>query len=215
MKAQILKIAGVKSEKEFYKKFPSEAAFMKKHGKAFKKAQYGFNMDANSNGILDYLEDVDNSRFGQTGNWSDTKGVDNKTVGSTGNTSNAGTFNITKNPTDVKTYPTDIINSPYGISSQTKVQPTVETTTTIKPQEFKGSMFKTPSIPEQEYANQKQISGENEMLRAYNSSKQSNKVQQEIGSQADWVKNIPLLGSVFGGIANMNAKEEANKYFNN
>jgi hypothetical protein len=41
MKAQILKIAGVKSEKEFYKKYPSEAAFMKVHGKAFKKAQTG------------------------------------------------------------------------------------------------------------------------------------------------------------------------------
>lgn len=39
MKAQILKIAGVKSEKEFYKKYPSEEAFMKVHGKAFKKAQ--------------------------------------------------------------------------------------------------------------------------------------------------------------------------------
>ena len=33
MKAQILKIAGVKSEAEFYKKFPSEEAFIKKHGK--------------------------------------------------------------------------------------------------------------------------------------------------------------------------------------
>jgi predicted DNA binding CopG/RHH family protein len=41
MKAQILKIAGVKSEKEFYKKYPSEEAFMKKHGKEFKKAQMG------------------------------------------------------------------------------------------------------------------------------------------------------------------------------
>ena len=46
MKAEILKIAGVKSEKEFYKKFPSEEAFMKKHGKAMKtlmakKAQVG------------------------------------------------------------------------------------------------------------------------------------------------------------------------------
>jgi hypothetical protein len=41
MKAQILKIAGVKSEKEFYKKYPSEEAFMKVHGKAFKKAQFG------------------------------------------------------------------------------------------------------------------------------------------------------------------------------
>lgn len=41
MKKQILKIAGVKSEKEFYKKFPTEEAFMKAHGKAFKKAQIG------------------------------------------------------------------------------------------------------------------------------------------------------------------------------
>ena len=41
MRAQILKIAGVRSEKAFYKKFPTGAAFMKKHGKAFKKAQNG------------------------------------------------------------------------------------------------------------------------------------------------------------------------------
>ena len=41
MKAEILKIAGVKSEKEFYKKFPTEESFMKVHGKALKKAQMG------------------------------------------------------------------------------------------------------------------------------------------------------------------------------
>jgi len=41
MKADILKIAGVKSEKEFYKKYPSEESFMKVHGKEFKKAQQG------------------------------------------------------------------------------------------------------------------------------------------------------------------------------
>lgn len=41
MKAKMLKIAGVKSEKEFYKKYPTEEAFMKAHGKAFKKAQWG------------------------------------------------------------------------------------------------------------------------------------------------------------------------------
>lgn len=38
MKAEFLKIAGVKSEAEFYKKFPTEEAFMKKHGKAIKKS---------------------------------------------------------------------------------------------------------------------------------------------------------------------------------
>lgn len=41
MKAQILKIAGVKTEAEFYKKYPTEEAFMKKHGKELEKAQYG------------------------------------------------------------------------------------------------------------------------------------------------------------------------------
>jgi len=46
MKKQILKIAGVKSEKEFYKKYPTEEAFMKVHGKAFKKAQIGTYMQS-------------------------------------------------------------------------------------------------------------------------------------------------------------------------
>ena len=41
MKADILKIAGVKNEKEFYKLFPTEEAFMTKHGAAFKKAMRG------------------------------------------------------------------------------------------------------------------------------------------------------------------------------
>lgn len=45
MKAQILKIAGVKNENEFYQKFPSEEAFMKKHGKELKKAQVGTSIE--------------------------------------------------------------------------------------------------------------------------------------------------------------------------
>ncbi len=45
MKAQILKIAGVKSEKEFYKKYPTEEAFMKKHGHKLKKAKGGITVD--------------------------------------------------------------------------------------------------------------------------------------------------------------------------
>ncbi len=44
MKKDILKIAGVKSEKEFYKKFPTKEAFMAKHGGAFKKAAMGASM---------------------------------------------------------------------------------------------------------------------------------------------------------------------------
>lgn len=43
MKSQILKIAGVKDEASFYAKFPSEEAFMKKHGKEF-QAKYGANI---------------------------------------------------------------------------------------------------------------------------------------------------------------------------
>jgi hypothetical protein len=42
MKAKFLKLAGVKNEQEFYKKFPTEAAFMKKHGKKLEKAEGGF-----------------------------------------------------------------------------------------------------------------------------------------------------------------------------
>lgn len=41
MKKQILKIAGVNSEKEFYKKFPTEESFVAKHGKELKKAAMG------------------------------------------------------------------------------------------------------------------------------------------------------------------------------
>ena len=48
MKAEILKIAGVKSEKEFYKKFPTEESFIKVHGKALKKAQMGTMIQGNT-----------------------------------------------------------------------------------------------------------------------------------------------------------------------
>ena len=65
MKAEILKIAGVKSEKEFYKKYPSEEAFMKVHGKAFKKAQVGASMNnagnVNSYNPLNLQEYIDSS----------------------------------------------------------------------------------------------------------------------------------------------------------
>ena len=72
MKAQILKIAGVKSEKEFYKKYPSEEAFMKVHGKAFKKAQIGafIGGDTTTNAkplnYQTYYDDVDKLITGST-----------------------------------------------------------------------------------------------------------------------------------------------------
>jgi hypothetical protein len=64
MKDQILKIAGVKSEKEFYKKYPSEEAFMKAHGKAFKKAEMGSKM---VNTQLHQLTDFGNPPIAQRG----------------------------------------------------------------------------------------------------------------------------------------------------
>lgn len=71
MKAQFLKIAGVKTEQEFYKLFPSEASFFKKHPEAqqsIRTAQNG--VDLNSNGIPDEHESMDDiqngmQRYGQ------------------------------------------------------------------------------------------------------------------------------------------------------
>lgn len=51
MKAEILKLAGVKTEKQFYKKFPTEESFVKKHGKQLeklKKAQVGAMVQENT-----------------------------------------------------------------------------------------------------------------------------------------------------------------------
>jgi hypothetical protein len=64
IKDQILKIAKVKSEADFYRKFPTEAAFMKVHGKALKKAAMGASM-VNRN--LHQLTDFDNLPKAQNG----------------------------------------------------------------------------------------------------------------------------------------------------
>ena len=64
MKKDILKIAGVKSEKEFYKKYPTEAAFMKAHKKEFKKAAMGAAM---VNDQLTQLTDFSNPPQAQAG----------------------------------------------------------------------------------------------------------------------------------------------------
>ena len=65
MKAQILKIAGVKTEAEFYKKFPTEEAFMKKHGKELKKAQVGTAMQSSAGNINKYLPADSEERYAQ------------------------------------------------------------------------------------------------------------------------------------------------------
>jgi len=70
MKAQILKIAKVKSEKEFYKKYPSEEAFMKVHGKAFKKVQFGTYIGGDTNAapeMIDYNAMYKSADRGVTG----------------------------------------------------------------------------------------------------------------------------------------------------
>jgi hypothetical protein len=59
MKAEFLKIAKVKSDKAFYKKYPTEAAFFKAHPEAkklIKKAQFGTDMS----GVTNYLQGINN-----------------------------------------------------------------------------------------------------------------------------------------------------------
>jgi hypothetical protein len=56
MKAQILKIAGVKSEKELYKLFPDEKSFLAKYGKELKKAQLGEKIK--KAGFGDYIPNI-------------------------------------------------------------------------------------------------------------------------------------------------------------
>lgn len=51
MRKQMFKLAGVKNEKEFYKKFPSEKSFMSKHGEAF-KAKFGGNFMGGDTGNI-------------------------------------------------------------------------------------------------------------------------------------------------------------------
>jgi len=64
MKDQILKIAKVKSEKEFYKKYPTEEAFMKAHGNKLKKAAMGTAMVKRQ---LEQLTDFGNPPVAQNG----------------------------------------------------------------------------------------------------------------------------------------------------
>lgn len=64
MKNQFLKIAKVKNEAEFYRKFPTEEAFMAKHGKALEKAAMG---KAMVNKQLKQLTDFGNPPIAQNG----------------------------------------------------------------------------------------------------------------------------------------------------
>lgn len=66
MKSQFLKIAGVKSEKAFYKKFPTEAAFFKAHPEA-KKLVNGGEQDKGQLKKLEQLTDFGNPPIAQFG----------------------------------------------------------------------------------------------------------------------------------------------------
>jgi hypothetical protein len=66
MKKDILKIAGVKSEAEFYKKFPTEEAFKKAFPKEFKKAKMGAAMVKKQ---LTQLTDFSNPPQAQMGSY--------------------------------------------------------------------------------------------------------------------------------------------------
>jgi len=56
MKAKFLKIAGVKNESEFYKKYPTESAFFKAHpeAKQLKKAEVGSFIGGEQDAVADY-----------------------------------------------------------------------------------------------------------------------------------------------------------------
>lgn len=65
-KDQILKIAKVNNEAEFYRKYPSEEAFMKVHEKAFKKAALGASIqDKGQLKKLDQLTSFDQAQKGK------------------------------------------------------------------------------------------------------------------------------------------------------
>jgi hypothetical protein len=116
MKDQILKLAGVKTDKEFYKLFPSEEAFMKVHGKAFKKAQMGTaiskaqggtTLDNNNNGIPDYLESTQG-----------VQGVSNNIpLPNSQGTSNMFNPTVLQGPSNFSSNDYYQNNNPYGIAS--------------------------------------------------------------------------------------------------
>ena len=63
MKAQFLKIAGVKSEREFYKKFPTEESFFKAFPEAFKSAQVGTNIPDIVDGMGMGMSGIDGTNY--------------------------------------------------------------------------------------------------------------------------------------------------------
>ena len=69
----MLKLAGVKSEAAFYKKYPTQEAFMKVHGKAFKKAQVGTYIGGETNTVkpINFKDVYDKADLSITGKTND------------------------------------------------------------------------------------------------------------------------------------------------
>lgn len=63
MKSQFLKIAGVKSEREFYKKFPTEESFFKAFPEALKSAQMGTNIPGIVDGMGMGMSGIDGTNY--------------------------------------------------------------------------------------------------------------------------------------------------------
>ena len=63
MKAQFLKIAGVKSEREFYKKFPTQESFFKAFPKALKSAQGGITVPGIVDGMGMGMPGIDSTNY--------------------------------------------------------------------------------------------------------------------------------------------------------
>ena len=63
MKAQFLKIAGVKSEREFYQKFPTEESFFKAFPEALKSAQMGTNIPGIVDGMGMGMSGIDGTNY--------------------------------------------------------------------------------------------------------------------------------------------------------
>ena len=63
MKAQFLKIAGVKSEREFYQRFPTEESFFKAFPEALKSAQMGTNVPGIVDGMGMGMPGIDSTNY--------------------------------------------------------------------------------------------------------------------------------------------------------
>jgi hypothetical protein len=195
MKNQFLKIAGVKSETAFYKKYKTEKDFFKAHPEAKKlisKAQSGLQTDANANGIPDYLEytpTLGPNQFMQG----------NNTIGSftSGNVPPQYSGSMFK--------PTQIPQVNYGMPDQNKFnKPPQDWEVETPPQMFVG--------PQQSYGMDQYIQANNQAVTG-----QPN-ISSNINKKSGQPFNFQGFGNVFFGAVNgfnkLKAEKELTKKLN-